>query len=453
MATGRKAQSLNVWVSVAVMLGLLVAVNLISHKHFKRFDFTKARRHSLSEQSRKVARELKKDTSILVFTKDRGAADKGLLDQYRAESPRIRYEFVDPDRQPLKAKQYGVSSFGTTVVVVSGDTTEKAYRFDEKEITSALLRAAMPGTKKVVFTKGHGEKDPDAYDGSGVNVLKRALEEERYTVSSVSLATEKIPDDCDVLVIAGPKYDFLPQEIAVLRDYLNNGGRLLLLLDPGALPNLVAFCRDAAGIEVGANFVVDPASRLMDAGIPTIDDYEDHEITKDLKNVITVMSFVRSVEPASSPPSGVTVHGLMRTSSRSFLMPGSKPPASGRVRLEGKQTRAVTVACASEVDVTSTDTSAAVERKGRVVVFGDSDFAGDRLIAYGGGNGDLVLNSVGWLADRLVLVSVRSKEQDSQPLVLTGRQGRIVMLVGLAGIPLGIMTLGVGVLLRRRLRT
>ncbi|HOL67912.1 MAG TPA: Gldg family protein, partial [bacterium] len=128
--------------------------------------------------------------------------------------------------------------------------------------------------KTVYFTKGHGEKNLEGYEGDGLDALKKALEQEQYRAQELVLLQEGIPEGCSLLVIAGPQADFLESETSEVEKYLRSGGRVLLLIDPGRLPNLVSLAA-RCGITVGQDVVVDLQSRrfLGDALSPLILDY------------------------------------------------------------------------------------------------------------------------------------------------------------------------------------
>ncbi len=418
---------------ILLFAAIVVLVNLIGAKHYKRFDLTQNKKYTLSEQSRKVTRSLTGDLKIYGFFRDPSQEKKratDLLEQYRAASRRISYRFVDPDREPGLARKYEVRSYGT-LVLEYGDGFEKVYTPEEKEVTTAILKLTKKSGKTVYFTKGHGEKNLEGYEGDGLDALKKALEQEQYRAQELVLLQEGIPEGCSLLVIAGPQADFLESETSEVEKYLRSGGRVLLLIDPGRLPNLVSLAA-RCGITVGQDVVVDLQSRrfLGDALSPLILDYPHHDITKDLR-VASIFSLTRSVEPVSSPPSGISVQSLAKTSSASWAETDQAALRGGTVSFDEKKDRRgpVSVAAVSEMTVTDTGIASDQEsKKGRLVVFGDSEFVSNRFLKLQG-NLDLILNTIAWLSEEDILVSIRSKEQASQPLNLSARQGRVAFFL------------------------
>src|SRR5262249_14388793 len=181
--------------------------------------------------------------------------------------------------------------------------------------------------KKVYFTQGHGEKDTTSSERDGYNAISTALGRENYTVDKVVLAqTGAVPDDASVVVIAGPKTDFFPNEIDALKKYLAKAGKLLLELDPPEKPdtppltNLIALAHEW-GFDVGINIVVDISGmgRLIgtDASVPVAASYPSHAITQRF-SYLTAFPLARSVTPVSGGINGHIAQSIVETSPRSW---------------------------------------------------------------------------------------------------------------------------------------
>src|SRR4029077_17702235 len=116
---------------------------------------------------------------------------------------------------------------------------------------------------KVYFTAGHGEKDTASADRGGYNGINSALTSGHFVVDKLVLAQQTaVPADADIVVIAGPKTDFLGPEVDMLKAYLARGGKLMVLLDPVIKTDqpqpagLQALLKDW-GIEAGNDLVLD----------------------------------------------------------------------------------------------------------------------------------------------------------------------------------------------------
>jgi ABC-type uncharacterized transport system involved in gliding motility auxiliary subunit len=243
-------------------VGILVAVNYLASRQNKRWDFTANQVYSLSEQTIKILQTLDAPVKFTVFDRELtldGYRDR--LEAYTYHSSNVTAEYVDPDKNPLRAKAAQIQSFGT-VLVEYKDRTERVTTADEQNLTNALIKAITGETRKVYFSQGHGEKDTTNTERAGYSAIAQSLGSDNYGVEPVVLAqTRAVPDDATVLVIAGPRTDFLQPEIDAVAAYVAKGGKVLALVDPPAepatpgTPLLDGFLHEW-GFDIGANIVV-----------------------------------------------------------------------------------------------------------------------------------------------------------------------------------------------------
>ena len=314
----------------------------------------------------------------------------------------------------------------------------------EEDVTNALMKLLKGETKTVYFTNGHGEKKIDDTERSGLSAARDALAKENYVVKSVNLVTEgKIPDDASVLAIAGPASDPFPNEMEMAQGFLEKGGSVLIMVDPDPAPALADFLGKWS-IKPGNNFVVDASGvgRLFGAGptIPLVAAYGPHKITERF-NVMTFFPMARSITPADPPASGITVEKLLDTNERSWGETNLKAnPASfdEKTDLKGPVTLAVVV-----------NKDLGNNKKARLVVFGDSDFASNGFFQ-AQGNGNLFLNTINWLAQDESFISIRPKAPEDRPITLTQTQGKMSFYVSVVFFPLSILIAGISVWMKRR---
>ncbi|RMD89163.1 MAG: hypothetical protein D6813_11050, partial [Calditrichaeota bacterium] len=320
----------NAIITTIIVFAILVLINFIAEQHNLRIDTTAAKTFSLSDQTKKIVKSLDKELRFLAFYKsDTETQAEDLLVEYKNLSPLIKYEFIDPDKKPGIAKNYGIETYGT-IVVEYGDNSEKVTTATEENLTNAIIKVTRKTKKKIYFLTGHGEKDIDDTEPTGFSVARDAIKDENYEVEKLFLADKKeIPEDCAVLVIAGPQNDLLDNEKEMIQKYLEKGGKALFLLDPAPSPGL-ADMLDKWGIKVGDDLVVDASGigRLFGAGpeMPVVVNYEDHEITKGFENFMTVYPLVRSITPKEKPGEGIDVQVLAKTQPHSWSekKPGNK---------------------------------------------------------------------------------------------------------------------------------
>ncbi len=221
--------------STVVFLAILVVVALIAERHPLRADLTETGQFSLSEQSRKIVASLQEPVTVKAFFAG-GAPEasraKDLLETYRYYNKNIRYEFIDPDREPQLARQYEIRDYGVLVVEGLG-RKETAPRADEEALTNALFKLSQKEDKTVYFLTGHGERSPEEMNKSGYSSAKSALVKENYQVKPLNLMQQpQVPQDAAVVIVAGPQKPLFPEEAASLEAYLLRGGKIVFFLDP-----------------------------------------------------------------------------------------------------------------------------------------------------------------------------------------------------------------------------
>ena len=463
--------------SVLLMLGILFGLNYVATRQHKRWDLTEGGQFTLSDQSRKVLADLKAPVNVKVFAKDNEFQRfRDRLEGYTYASRQVQVEYIDPDKQPAVARQWEVQQYGTIAIEHAG-RIERITTDTEQDITNAIVKAVEGGEKKVYFVQGHGEHDPTSADQrTGYNAIAAALQRDNFSVEKTVLAQQQdVPADTAVLVIAGPKTDFLQPEIDMVQRYLDKGGKLLLLIDPpdgpdaAPLTGLIGLAK-AWGVDVGTNVVVDVSSvgQLLGAGpsMPVVATYPDHPITENF-GLITAFPLARSVTPVDGGSNGRTAQPIATTSAQSWAETdlaavfGGKPVA--REEGGGDKEGPITLAAAVGVDApgapkpppppppTPGQPPAEPPRtpQTRVVVIGDSDFAANGVLGTQG-NRDFFLNAVNWAAQQESLIAIRPKAAGDRRVTMTEDQQRRVLYLSVIGLPLAVAALGVWTWSRRR---
>ncbi|MFQ5739285.1 MAG: GldG family protein [Acidobacteriota bacterium] len=458
--------------SVLLVVGILALLSFLNYRHHKRIDLTEEKLNSLSKQSLKVIQNLDADVHVVGFEEDPSgaAAFKDLMEQYRYASPRIQFEVVDPQKDPSRVVQYQIERNGQ-VVVAAGAKTQKVDSFDEEKITNAIIKVTRESEKVVYFLTGHGEHPLDESGEEGFQSAKTAVEKQNYQARSYNLAVEgKLPEDPAVLVSAGPKTSFLPNEVELLKGYLAKGGKLLLTVDPQTRFSMNDFLAPY-GVEIEKNVVIDASGlgRLIGLGpvAPLVSSYATHPITRDLDatSFFPLASEVKSIDSSL----GYSSQSLFSTSDRSWgetqLVEGKKVGYD-----EGQDSQGpVSLAVVSTLAVKASESKARegseekeqeggegkensdkkVSSESRLVVVGDSDFATNKYLG-SAGNSDLFLNILSWLAQDEDLISVRPKAPTSRQVTLTQRDSRILFWGSVVLLPVAVILLGLGFVWNRR---
>jgi ABC-type uncharacterized transport system involved in gliding motility auxiliary subunit len=449
----------NLLLVVVLVLGIVGLLNYFLSKNNYRMDFTAAKLHSLSDQSVTVLKNLKADIAFKCFFREGNfgrAAMENLLKIYAYHSGKIKYEFIDPDKNPGLVKRYDVTQDGTTVIE-AGDKESRITTTTEEDVTNALIKATRAAKKVIYFLEGHGEESVEEAGDNGYATAKAELEKLGYEVKKQTLAlADRFPKDCALLVVPGPQKDLLANEFETIRTYLKDGGRVLFMVDPETAVTLPAFLAEY-GFKLENDIIVDTVSRLLggDYFMPVVSEYETHAIT-DKFGYATFFPFARSVEIGETKPEGATLTALAKTSPNSW---SERQLDQKEVKFTPDKDKQgpVNLAAVSSFKTKSGQPAAeepktkpeAAEKEARMAVVGDSDFAKNRY--YGvSGNGNFFLNIANWLTEEADLIAIQPKTQTPRTIQLTPSQGRLLFLVSVIILPLAVLLLGVSVWVRRR---
>lgn len=438
------ANTLTLTLLVLVVLGL---VNYLGFRHHKRYDLTTEKLYTLSDQSHKITSGLKKDVDIIYFAKTPDTEFKDLVTEYTNLSPRLHYREVDPEAHPEVAHQYNVTHMNT-VVVSSGSHNETLDGTGEQDITNAIVKATRDTVKTLCFVEAHGERSISATDGDGLANMANGLKNEGYDTKAINLVSSgDVPAECNVLIVAGPKQAFFPQETQIVSKYLDAGGKALFLIDPETDPKLDSILQEW-NTNLGSNVVVDASGvgRLFGTGpaVPLVVQYGASPITQNFNGTMTFFPLARTVSIAdkSKPiPQGTE---LLMTSDRSFTVPNLKVK---EVQYDPKTDTAgpLSLGVADEKSVGSGDSS----KEARLVVVGNSAFASNQWAGLQR-NGDLFMNIVNWLAQDEDLISIRPKSPTNRHVDLTETQQRELMFSTLMFLPGLVIASGLFIWLKRR---
>jgi ABC-type uncharacterized transport system involved in gliding motility auxiliary subunit len=447
----------NAAVSIIVFAAILVFLQTLSARHNAQYDTTANKRFSLSPQTEKILGALTKDVVVTCFFKEAGPGRRELQDllkQYSSESHRVKYEFIDPDKDPVAARRYQVTSYGT-IVVESGGNEEKVMEVAEEKLTNAILKVTREKRKVIYCVTGHGEKSIDDTQAAGLSQLKSAVEAENYELKDLFTLRDSIPKDCEMLLIPGPEKDLFPEERIMIERYLAAGGKLLMLVDPlTELPQVDSLAA-AYGIEITNSIIIDRFGKILAGNYftPVVNKYGSHPITEGFR-LASFFPQARALEITAKRPEGLSVTVLASTGGSAYAERNIPNVLKGKTQFESDQDLPgpVNVAEVATKDIGPKTTPGAAQRespKSRVVVFGDSDFTTNAYIGLSG-NKDLILNTISWLAEEADLIAIRAKNPVSQPVVLVTRQGRVIFWLPVVGLPALFIVLGIIVLVHRR---
>lgn len=478
----------NALISAVLIAALLVALNYLGIQHHLRWDLTGTREHSLSPQTIKVLRTLSEPIQVVAFPSADGAPrTRERLAAYAYYSKNFQYKIVDPDRNPTEVQKYKVTNFGQ-IVLQRGQASYTVDGESEEQLTNGLLHVLETAKKTVYVIQGEGEIPLDDFTRSGMGAAKQALTGKGFDVKPLYLIKEsRVPDDTAAVVVPSPTKDLLPQEVEALHQYYQNGGKVLVMVDPQTPAGVRAWLASEFHVKAPGGLVIDPLSRLMggDLAIPIVTQYPFNDITQNF-TLATAFPVSTPLVPDEKAP-GVTITPVVKGSDASYVKvnldakdvrfePGvdRKGPAILAVEVVPNPAASATppAGAASKPGKASPDTakptpagkgtsasaSAPAQAsapgpppapKGSAVIFGNSGFVRNAYVGLAG-NRDLFTSTVAWLTQSGNLVSIAPRASPYDPFFVTGGQGRLLFTGSVIAVPLALLAFGGSVYFRRR---
>ncbi|ALA57604.1 GldG family protein [Nitrospira moscoviensis] len=447
--SGRRSTKMGVNTVLMVVLfsAILVIVNFLASRHSIRWDLSENQNFTLAPQTHRVLRTLPHDVKITVFTREKDPgyqAYKERLESYRQASTKLTVEFIDPEKQPKLAQTYGIFRTDTAIFESHGQTI-RVTSPSEVELTGALIRISKDTKKRIVFVEGHSERSLEDKERNGLSIAKEALTKQGYDVGTVSLLTETaVPANTSVLVLAGPRRPVTQEEQDRIYDYVEKGGRLLVLVDPDTQTGLEALLT-RWGLGLGPGVLVDLQDRLAQGDLTAllVRTFTEHEITQDLTSAV-LFPLSRHVTFDEQTGKDWDYVPLARTSPNSWAetnMQGRVVSLNEKEDIKGPLPMAAALA----------PKNAPEEGKPRpaVVVVGNSTFATNAFFNFPG-NSDFFLHTAGWLAEERDLITIAPKEPALRPFTPNPIQERTLLYVQVIFLPLVTFLTGMMVWRKRR---
>ena len=438
-------------INVLLIASILGIVNYLGNKNFKEFDITKEKRNSLTEQTTKVLEMVKAPLKLTVYSKrEEWAGILNLLKLYEAHSKQIELEAIDTDLRPDLVKAKGITQNGTVIISYKGQ--DSAFQIvDELSVTNALLKALREDKIVLYFVTGHQELSCDETSQEGISLLCEKLKQQNYEIRPLDLAkAPRVPGDATAVFVLGPISGFLPQEITLLKEYLDDGGSFFLALAPAFKSELYDNLTNLLipyGLKLGKDVVIDRLSTVQgtEATIPIISQYSsDHPITKGFN--------LRTVFPLSSSVSTIEGKDNATLLASTSAFPGSwaetnlKGVTEGKAQYEEKQDKK------GPIGLLGISENAVKNGTGnsRVVLLGSSSFL---VNAYQNqaGNTTLFLNTVSWMVNDEGIISFNRPGLEEFPVVLSSQHLHMIFVISIIFVPIVFFGSAIFIYRRRRL--
>jgi ABC-type uncharacterized transport system involved in gliding motility auxiliary subunit len=442
------------------ILLLLTAAGLLawlSNQHSMQFDWSANRRNTLSQSSIELLRALKHPVNVNVYAQDDDAVHTAvdeIMKRYQRFKSDFNYRLLNPDIDIVSAQEDAISAYGQYVISYNG-RKETVTSLSENAISGALLRLSHSGEKKLVFLSGHGERSPQGDNNISYTKFAGALAQKGISSESLNLLKSAIPDDTGVLVIAAPDHELGPGELEQLDRYIERGGNLFWLMDPGSMQGMDELAhrlgiRFLDGIVVDDNTHLRETLRIQHPAMLPVLDYFPHAITRNLQ-YNTLFPISRGIETIDDNWQATAIaQSLPQSWSETAQLGGEiafeadKGDVKGPLKIVVALERVLTAAADNQAEKPA-------KASQRIVIAGDSDFLANSYIG-AGANLQLGLNIINWLSGDDDLIAVEPKNAPDTKLQLDDTETLIIGAGFFLVLPAVLFATGLIIWFKRRKR-
>jgi len=432
---------------VILLLLLVILLGYLAAQTRLQWDISQNGRNSLSEASVEILKKLQGPVQVTAYTTEQhaqlGDIRKIIADfvaLYQRVKPDLSLTFVDPVAQPLLTQEADVQVNGEMVIKFN-QRIEHLTAINEQAFSNALMRLARAEDKLIVALSGHGERRLDGNANYDLGEFGKHLRTNGFNSQPLNLTIEQdIPLNASMLMIASPQTDLLPGEVDKLLNYIDRGGNLLWLVDPGSLRGLSPMA-EKLRLTLTPGVVVDPQAEQLKApltfALGAI--YGQHVITDNF-DYITVFPFARQITIDENEDWRSV--SLVEAAQQGWVETGDLNDA---------------VTFDQAADVAGPITIAAVltrniqDREQRIVVAGSGHFLANTYLG-NGSNLDFGINLINWLTGDEELIVIQPRATLDSNLILSESNLTLIAVVFLVLLPVLFLVSGTVIWWRRKRR-
>lgn len=436
----------------SIVIGLLA---WLSNQYRFEMDWTESNRNTLSDVSIKLLQQMPAPIKITTFIPEGNLLSnrqyiKELVTKYKKYKSNITLEIINPDIAPDLVRKMKVTNYGEIVVEYEG-RDEHINQLNEQTLTNVLQRLHRQGERRILFVTGHGERKPVGQANFDWNNFAGKLKVKGITTDLLKLnETPNIPDAA-AIVIASPQVNFLPGEVKIIIDYVERGGNLLWVHEPGTSLFGLRPLADLFGIDFYPGTIVDPTAQMMNINDPSfalITSYPSHAITRDFQYMSIFPKAVGIID--SKVKDKWKVSPFLQTVPRSWSETGELKGAvdyNADKDFVGPLTIGLALSIKDKKDESKQQDKQ--NKNQRIVILGDGDFLSN---TYLGNQGNLNIghNIFNWISNDDNFIQIPSSSAVDTQLTISGLVGAMIGLVFLIVLPLGLLISGALIWYKRR---
>lgn len=422
-------------VSLLLVLAVAGALFQLAARYPAQWDVTQNALNSLEPGSVDALALLKGPVKITVYATQQDARFGDIrkfisefVALYQRYKPDISLTFVDPVKEPEAMRKASIKGNGEMVVEFAG-RNEHLTTLNEQTLSSALLSLAHDKDQTLAYLGGHGERKLEGIANDDLGDFGARLKQLGYSAVSLNLAlAQDIPANTSMLVITHPQIRLMPGEVGKLLRYVDNGGNLLWLVDAEPLRGLEPLA-EKLGISFMPGIVIDPAAQEMNAPLDWTlgTGYPPHAVTRNF-DLITAFPDARAI--SVDQKDGWQTHTLVEGAQRGWVSDHGISKHIDKDRdIPGPFSLAVTLQRSVN------------DREQRIIVVGSGSFLAN-VYSGNGGNLDLGVNMVNWLANEERLITVQPHAAKDGKITLSKNQLTTISVSFLVLLPLLLIAAG-----------
>ncbi|MCW9047392.1 MAG: GldG family protein [Gammaproteobacteria bacterium] len=438
---------------IVLLLACIGFAGWMSNEYNQRSDWTAGKRHSLSNDTLLLLKELPFPVNLRSYQADDPALNKAIteiLNRYQQNKSDFTFKLINPDIFIEQAKADNINRYGQTVIEYNGQI-ERVDTLSEESISNALIRLHRNHKPELLFVSQHGERSPHDTSAIGYSELASKLTGKGFKISEINLLQQVLPVENSVLILGSINKPLLANEKNKILQYIKDGGQLLWLQDPGIDDSQLSLAAELNinfidGVVVDNNKEVNRMLQLSHPAIIPILEYKRHPITEKMKyfTLFTTATAISSNQKSNDAKNSWITSDLLISSENSWSETDNfilGVEFNKEKDLQGPLS--IGIALHRQIKPDSKSNTQ------RAVIIGDTDFIANNKLG-NGANLEFVINTLNWLTRNDNLISINPKNAPDLKLNLTAPVAALLGLLFLITLPILFFIIGAVIWVKRK---
>ena len=448
--SGHFTKMVSTIVASVLIFFILAMLNFFGFKNPMVWDLSALRLNSLTDKSAAIVKAMKGDIRFTVFSQKKDhAVALSLIELYRHANKNVAVQAIDIDVRPDLVRQYNIVKAPTVVIEYNGRREYVAHT-EELNFTNALIKLSRQNSPIIYFTAGHGEPALGNHSNDGISEFEAILVNSSFELRVLELMMlDKLPEDLSTLAIIGPRSGFNPRELLLIENFIKEGGKLLVAIDPQLDQDPLSSLRkmlEGQHLIIDNDFVIDSLNHVSgsDGTVPLVKELNrQHLITKEISSYVFFPL-------ASSVGVDEGYSGRYYSLAESTSFPASWAEKDFNQLKQGKVNFDPSIDEKGPVSMAMAFESIGTEGKlSRLVLIGNSTLIKNQYAKFIG-NSTLVANALSWLSLDGQIDSFNLPFGENEPVFISGTQIGTIFYVVVILLPILLFIVALVIYRRNR---